>query len=203
MCVVGQTPEKCFECSGKTWDSCKGSEHTCRVSEKCLAADSEFSQVLARLDGKREYQKKVGRRCADASLCEKDMSVNFRLARWRIKTNCDTNATLGNEKVSKGSLKCYGCISIPSECTKTVECSETETMCIKASEVVGGNLVVSKGCATETMCRLRREISDVTGPVVVGDVSCCQGDFCNSSDILKSISSACLLLLSMLPWMLS
>ncbi|KAG5279817.1 hypothetical protein AALO_G00081910 [Alosa alosa] len=197
--AVGQG-EKCLECSGAAWANCVGQEHTCRVSEKCVSAVSVLTQDLSGQD--KVPIKKVSRRCADRTLCEKDFSVNFRVADWKIKTKCGENVTMGNEKHSEGKLVCYGCVSDPYYCTKTVKCSETETMCISASETVAGNLVVSKGCATKTMCDLRRDILDVVGFTVVGHVSCCQGNLCNGSGVLTSTSSVCLLLLSMLPWML-
>ncbi|XP_063069894.1 uncharacterized protein LOC134461072 [Engraulis encrasicolus] len=198
--AVGQTPDKCFECRGDKWDSCNGLEHTCRVSEKCVSAVSALKQALAGTNGVTE--ERVSRRCSDPTLCDKEMSVNYRLASWKIKTSCGTNATLGSE-APKGRLKCYGCMGDPSVCTQTVECSEKETTCIKVSETIAGNLIVHKGCATDSMCKLRSEISDVTGPVIPGDVSCCHGDYCNGSNALTSTSSVCLLLLSMIPWMLS
>ena len=70
------------------------------------------------------------------------------------------------------------------------------------TETVAGNIMVNRGCATEAMCELREDISDVVGPVVVGQVSCCKGNLCNGSGILKSTSSVCLLLVVILPWML-
>ncbi|XP_062387971.1 uncharacterized protein LOC134076774 [Sardina pilchardus] len=197
--AVGQT-ETCLECSGADWGKCFGQEHSCRASEKCVSAVTVLTQDL-RGDFNKTIQK-VNRKCADSALCQQDFSVNFRVADWKIKTKCGENVTMGNEKPSEGKLVCYGCVSQPAYCTKTVKCSETETMCISASETVAGNLVVNKGCATKTMCNLKRGISDVVGSTVVGHVSCCQGNLCNGSGILKSTSSVCLLLLSMLPWML-
>ncbi|XP_031428083.1 phospholipase A2 inhibitor gamma subunit B-like [Clupea harengus] len=198
--AVGQTPEECYECSGETWESCAGVNHTCRISEKCVSAASAFTQELAGI--RKDSIEKVHRRCADTTLCETDFSVNFGPASWNIMTKCGANPTLGNEKKYKNGLKCFGCISSPSECTKTLECKETETMCISASETVAGNIMVNRGCATEAMCELREDISDVVGPVVVGQVSCCKGNLCNGSGILKSTSSVCLLLVVILPWML-
>ena len=46
ICVVGQTPEECYECSGETWESCAGVNHTCRISEKCVSAASAFTQGI-------------------------------------------------------------------------------------------------------------------------------------------------------------
>ena len=43
--------------------------------------------------------------------------------------------------------------------------------------------MVNSGCATKAMCELREDISDVVGPVVVGEVSCCQGNICSGSGI--------------------
>ena len=43
--------------------------------------------------------------------------------------------------------------------------------------------MVNSGCATKAMCELREDISDVVGPVVVGEVSCCQENICSGSGI--------------------
>lgn len=202
--ATGQTPEKCHECSSKEWKKCVGHDHVCRISERCVSAAALITQELPGQSGapvkKVTEVNKVARRCADRSLCEKDFSVDFRVAKWNIKSTCGTNATVGNENVPRGRLTCYSCISEPYYCTKTEKCGEKETMCISASETVAGNLVVSKGCATETMCKLRKHISEVIGPTVVGHVTCCQGDLCNG--VLKSTSSVFLLFLSLLLWML-
>lgn len=189
ICIVGQTPEPCYECKGETWDKCTGVDHVCRLSERCVSAMSEMTQELAGSTSP-SSTKMVRRRCAGDAMCDKDISANFRVGAWKIKTSCGANVTLGNEKLPKSGLKCYGCVaSTGSYCTQTVDCDQSQMMCISSTETVAGKVLVNRGCATQTMCDLRKDITEVIGPVVVGEVNCCTGSLCNGSVMLKFMSS--------------
>lgn len=115
--------------------------------------------------------------------------------------------------------KCYHC-SGP-KCTATLECRGKEDFCfsniggvewsdlfdlcaaepaanwtplppLPLSVTDGGKRSVMKGCATKETCSKDRD--GAIKATVKGDISCCQGDFCNSA--ISASASLLLLLLA-------
>ncbi|XP_029105365.1 phospholipase A2 inhibitor subunit gamma B-like [Scleropages formosus] len=176
--------QNCKQCAGESWAGCNGTEKICVAQQKCVSVASEsIENVLEDKDEVKKITKKVARNCASPDFCDADLSMNFKYAVWKIRTTClsdQVHITVAEEAPANGR-KCIGCIAAPSQCTKTVECRGKEDMCISAREQVAGNIMVIKGCATQSACKLGVNISELLGPVLVGSVSCCEGNLCNAA----------------------
>ncbi|KAI4889422.1 hypothetical protein NFI96_029978 [Prochilodus magdalenae] len=186
---------KCKVCNATSWEECDGNMTDCSSGMSCVSVNSKLTELVAG-QGK-QTTLRVASGCADVSLCNMDLFANFRHTQLSIQIGCarpGENVT-ANGKGRAGQPngnKCFGCVAAPSECTKTVDCCDEETMCISAAETVAGkNLMVSRGCATEGMCRYGQNISfGVLGKGLKGSVSCCKGNLCNSSAVLRDTLSA-------------
>ncbi|XP_061094873.1 uncharacterized protein LOC133126551 [Conger conger] len=187
LCVVlvAGNALNCTKCVAEDWAACSGIANACPAGQKCVAAASELTEV----DFKKETHvtKKVARSCADAGFCNANLSFNFKYASWKIRTGCDNEEPAVNKEANDNDLECMGCIAVPSLCKKTVQCRGDEHMCIKVVERVAGNIMVSKGCATKSVCKQGVNISDVLGPVLRGKVYCCQGNLCNGGSRQSAI----------------
>ncbi|KAG7469195.1 hypothetical protein MATL_G00126400 [Megalops atlanticus] len=169
----------CTGCTAEDWASCNGTVSACGERQKCVSAASELIQALYR---EKRVTKKVARACVDAGFCNANLSFNFKYASWKIRTTCDgIQAPTVSGEAEPNGLRCVGCIAVPSECTKAVECRGEERMCITVTEKVAGNIMVNKGCATRSACKQGVNISDLLGPVLTGSVSCCEGNLCNGA----------------------
>ncbi|KAJ8332797.1 hypothetical protein SKAU_G00416930 [Synaphobranchus kaupii] len=182
LCAVFMAGDalNCTTCDAEDWAGCNGTVNACAAGQKCVSAESELIQV----DFKKEKHvtKTVARSCVDAGFCNADLSFNFKYASWKIRTGCDQDAEPAiSKEASLNDRTCVGCIAVPSLCKKTVQCRGDENMCIKVVELVAGNIMFSKGCATRSVCKQGVNISDLVGPVLRGDVYCCEGNLCNGA----------------------
>uniref|UniRef100_A0A8C4EXV3 UPAR/Ly6 domain-containing protein n=1 Tax=Dicentrarchus labrax TaxID=13489 RepID=A0A8C4EXV3_DICLA len=107
-------------------------------------------------------------------------SVNFGLTRNVITSKC-CNPISATPKL----LLRFFCDS--SRCIKTLS-SHTNIIFV-LSVNVGGETIITKGCASKQICSNTKN-AQFKG-VIGGDISCCEGDYCNSA----SSTSAGLLLL--------
>ncbi|KAL6485289.1 hypothetical protein MHYP_G00073340 [Metynnis hypsauchen] len=174
----------CDRCWASSWGNCSPNVTDCGPELSCVSIGASLSEMIAGVGP--ENTERVGRGCVHASVCDKELSTNFRHAQWRIRTRCDSEPVPLQWNPGKlNGKKCFGCIAVPSECTRIVECSGEETMCITAEELVGGNLMVNRGCATESMCKYGVNISEILHTRVVGNVTCCNENLCNRGVMLR------------------
>ncbi|XP_072249467.1 phospholipase A2 inhibitor gamma subunit B-like [Leuresthes tenuis] len=131
--------------------------------------------------------------CALPQECA-EHSLNYGLAKTVITTRCCTSDLCNTQsapdasKFSPNGKKCFTCDG--ATCTKTLNCEGTEDHCITTKVNVDGTETTLKGCASKLMCltsSLARKKA-ATGT----ELSCCQGNFCNSA----SSTSAGLLLMA-------
>ncbi|XP_036432257.1 urokinase plasminogen activator surface receptor-like [Colossoma macropomum] len=196
--AVDPADAKCEVCRASSWGECRGNVTDCGPELSCVSFGASLSER-----GGQETTKRVGRGCVHTSLCNKELSTNFKYAQWRIQTGCDGEPEPRQWNAGQpNGRKCFGCIAAPFECTKIVECSGEETMCINAGEIVAGNLMVNRGCATESMCKYGENVSEILGTRVVGSVSCCKENLCNHSVILRDPPALHFLVLLLLILML-
>ncbi|XP_051261608.1 urokinase plasminogen activator surface receptor-like [Dicentrarchus labrax] len=120
-------------------------------------------------------------------------SVNFGLTRNVITSKCCNSNLCNTETAPEPSesepngKKCFHCNG--NVCTTTVNCLGNEDHCISKTVNVGGETIITKGCASKQICSNTKN-AQFKG-VIGGDISCCEGDYCNSA----SSTSAGLLLL--------
>ncbi|XP_066553133.1 phospholipase A2 inhibitor gamma subunit B-like [Amia ocellicauda] len=178
--------ETCDECIADNWASCNGTETVCLPEEKCVSVASRIIEVvpLGRQGTRRKITPEVRRACSEPHFtsCDTLISFNFKFASQMIQRSCN-GKTIGValEERPNGRL-CWGCIAVESECTRKVECRGGEDYCIK---VVDDNYavtkMVSKGCATESLCKLPLNGTKALGTVIFGKRYCCTGNLCNGA----------------------
>nr|XP_020444520.1 urokinase plasminogen activator surface receptor-like [Monopterus albus] len=83
---------------------------------------------------------------------------------------------------SANGKKCFACDG--QNCNTLLNCQDNEDHCIKTTVAVGGEKVTMKGCASTSICS-NPQISQVSG-VIGAEVSCCQGDYCNSASSTRA-----------------
>ncbi|KAL1253377.1 hypothetical protein QQF64_018070 [Cirrhinus molitorella] len=123
--------------------------------------------------------------CAPAS-CPNG-SVNLGIG--RVSSVC-CNTDLCNAQdapdlsnITPNGKMCYYCDG--QSCSNTVSCSGSEDRCFNATASMGGQSTVVKGCASKSICDTPNLIP------TVGEVSCCEGNLCNSA---QSVTRSFLLL---------
>ncbi|XP_076593874.1 urokinase plasminogen activator surface receptor-like [Chaetodon auriga] len=180
-------PLKCYECL-------PGSLGTCTDTEKeCLPLTNQCGALrIASYAGGTELANVHMKSCVLADQCVEG-SVNFGIARTVLTSKCCTselcNAQPAPEpsKSSPNGKRCYHCDG--QQCSATLNCAGNEDHCISATVTAGGAKAVMKGCASKLLCS---NTQDAQIKALIGEeITCCQGDFCNSA----SSTSAGLLLL--------
>ncbi|XP_076593498.1 uncharacterized protein LOC143324690 [Chaetodon auriga] len=180
-------PLKCHKCLPGSSGTCTDTEVQCpSPSYQCgalkitsFAGDSKLSDVRMKI-------------CVLADQCVEG-SVNFGIARHIITSKCCTSELCNTEPApepsssSPNGKRCYHCDGL--KCSATLNCAGNEDHCISKTVTAGGKKTITKGCASKQIC------SNTQNPQIkalIGEeISCCQGDFCNSA----SSTSAGLLLL--------
>ncbi|XP_076593783.1 urokinase plasminogen activator surface receptor-like [Chaetodon auriga] len=180
-------PLKCYECL-------LGSSGTCTDTEVQCPSSSHQCGVLriASYAGGTELVNVQGKSCALPDQCIEG-SINYGIARTVITSKCCTSELCNTQpapepsKSSPNGKRCYHCDG--QQCSATLNCAGNEDHCISATVTAGGAKAVLKGCASEQICL------GIKNPqmksFIEGEISCCQGDLCNSA----SSTSAGLLLL--------
>ncbi|XP_073341551.1 uncharacterized protein [Pagrus major] len=178
---------KCYECV-------PGSAGTCTDTQKeCPSAGFQCGAMsVTSYAGGAKVVDMHTKSCALPDQCIEG-SLNFGIAKTVIATKC-CNSELCNTKPATepgksnpNGMKCFFCNG--NTCTGTLNCEGTEDRCISATVAVGGQSSTLKGCASKLMCS-GAETAQIQG-LVGGEISCCQGNYCNSA----SSTSAGLLLL--------
>ncbi|XP_072250640.1 urokinase plasminogen activator surface receptor-like isoform X2 [Leuresthes tenuis] len=178
---------KCYECL-------LGVSGNCKDSKECPSKDHQCSSLrILSYSGGSKLADLEAKTCALVQECVEG-SVNFGAAKTLITSQC-CNSELCNiqsapdaSKFSPNGKKCFTCEG--ETCTKTLNCEGTEDHCIKTTLNVGGRKMTVKGCASKMICSAS-SAAQMTG-AIGAELSCCQGDFCNSA----SSTSAGLLLMA-------
>ncbi|KAL7393434.1 hypothetical protein ABVT39_010906 [Epinephelus coioides] len=132
--------------------------------------------------------------CAVAEECV-EASANFGSAKTVITTKCCTSELCNTQpapepiKSNPNGKKCFTCDG--QSCTATLNCDGNEDYCISSKVSAGNDKVTVKGCASKLVCS--NTASAQMAGAIGGQVSCCQGNFCNSA---SSTSAGLLLLLT-------
>ncbi|XP_037533158.1 urokinase plasminogen activator surface receptor-like [Nematolebias whitei] len=132
------------------------------------------------------------KKCASAQECV-DGSINLGVLKIVTSSQC-CNTSYCNAKdipeptsFTENGRRCLSCEGL--ECGRTLNCAKNEDYCIKSTMKKDGQKLTMKGCASKLMCQ-DKYIADAQ--VSTGaEISCCQGDYCNSA---RSISAELLLL---------
>nr|XP_046255382.1 urokinase plasminogen activator surface receptor-like [Scatophagus argus] len=168
---------KCYKCL-------PGSEGTCTTSEK------DCSSLSYQCGARRIISFAGGSKLADIHLktcllheqCVEG-SVNFGISRTVITSKCCTsnlcnieNAPEPTKSIPNGR-KCYHCGRLT--CKATLNCEGSEDHCITKTVTVRGEKTIVKGCASSQVCST--EYNAQFRQAIGGELSCCQGDYCNSA----------------------
>uniref|UniRef100_A0A669D7D8 Snake toxin/toxin-like domain-containing protein n=1 Tax=Oreochromis niloticus TaxID=8128 RepID=A0A669D7D8_ORENI len=86
---------------------------------------------------------------------------------------------------SPNGKKCFLCDEI--DCTRTLTCNGNEEYCISTSVNVAGQNITAKGCASKLICSNMQPAQ--MKEFINGEISCCQGDLCNSDTTTSHLSS--------------
>ncbi|KAM4581615.1 uncharacterized protein PAE49_006094 [Odontesthes bonariensis] len=167
---------KCYECL-------LGDSGPCKDSKECPSQDHQCSslRILSYAGGSKVADLEA-KACALAQECVEG-SLNLGAAKTLITTKCcnsdlcNTQSAPDASKSSPNGKKCFTCKG--GTCTTTLNCETNEDYCIKSTLNVGGTEMTLKGCASKMMC-LASSTAQMTG-AVGAELSCCQGDFCNSA----------------------
>ncbi|XP_059194498.1 urokinase plasminogen activator surface receptor-like [Centropristis striata] len=177
----------CNECElGKT-GTCAPKLKECPSNQKCGA------MRLTSYVGGFKMVDYTSKGCSSAEECV-EASFNFGVGRTAVANKCcssklcNANPAPEPSKSTPNGKKCFYC-DTTQDCSRTLDCEGSEDYCISSKLTVAETKVTMKGCASKFFCsgKSTAEISQFTG----GEISCCQGNFCNSA----SSTSAGLLLL--------
>ncbi|XP_047454171.1 urokinase plasminogen activator surface receptor-like [Mugil cephalus] len=100
---------------------------------------------------------------------------------------CNTQPAPEPSKTNPNGRKCFTCDG--QTCSTTLNCEGNEDHCMSATVSTGGQKVTLKGCSSKVLCT-NKEFLQAMG-AIGAEMSCCQGDYCNSA----SSTSAGLMLL--------
>nr|XP_019948851.1 PREDICTED: urokinase plasminogen activator surface receptor-like [Paralichthys olivaceus] len=168
---------KCFECLPGGSGSCRDTEKECPFQgAQCgalrvvtYAGDLKVSDINAKT-------------CVTAEQCVEG-SLNFGVSRTYITSKCCTSELCNTQfapepqKSNPNGKKCFSCDG--KSCTGTVNCEGNEDHCISTTVDLGGEKTTMKGCGSSMMCS-GAQTAEIAG-VIKAELTCCQGNFCNSA----------------------
>uniref|UniRef100_UPI0037E7E1BC urokinase plasminogen activator surface receptor-like n=1 Tax=Semicossyphus pulcher TaxID=241346 RepID=UPI0037E7E1BC len=166
---------KCYECVPGSAGDCTDKETQCPRGQRCgalriltYAGDIKAADVNMKS-------------CLLANQCIEG-SINFGLSKTVITSRCCNSelcnsqpAPAGPSKSSPNGKKCYSCNG--QKCTTILNCEGNEDHCISSKVTIGRETVTVKGCASKLICSNEAQIPGSVG----AEISCCQGDLCNSA----------------------
>ncbi|XP_028281081.1 urokinase plasminogen activator surface receptor-like [Parambassis ranga] len=173
---------KCYVCAPGLFESCSNKTMQCASERQQCAA-----QRIIIYEGVMRFDNLYSKTCLLAEDCV-ESSVNYGTIRTAVTTRCcssdlcNTQHAPDDSKPTPNGKKCFRCLG--EQCATTLNCQGGEDHCISTT---GGKVV--KGCASKKVCTSKQFAQVAAG----AEISCCQGDFCNSA----SSSSAGVLLLLM------
>ncbi|XP_042073305.1 phospholipase A2 inhibitor and Ly6/PLAUR domain-containing protein-like isoform X1 [Haplochromis burtoni] len=186
-------PLECYECIPGPSGSCNETTKECPSNTQCGSV-----RMISNMGGS-EF-KFMGRTCVTPDQCFSG-SVNFGFAQVVINSKCCTSDLCNSQDVPDWSIpspngkKCSQCDG--NDCTKTLTCNRNEDYCISAAGSrprtlsflnAGGETTKVKGCASKMICS-NTQTAQLSG-IIGGEVSCCQGDLCNSDTTTASQPSS-------------
>ncbi|XP_058614683.1 urokinase plasminogen activator surface receptor-like [Onychostoma macrolepis] len=175
----------CYECVGLTGSCADQKLKTCPSgSSKCMSLTTvaQAGGVTAKVQVKS---------CAPDCV---NGYMNFGTAKTSLACcntdQCNVQDAPDPPHASNGKT-CYSCDG--QSCSNVMSCSGNENRCIKATASYGGQSLVVKGCASQSIC-------DATVSVPNADsISCCEGNLCNGAQsVSQSFLFLCCSLLSFL-----
>ncbi|KAA0719763.1 hypothetical protein E1301_Tti019153 [Triplophysa tibetana] len=173
---------QCKECTNMT-GSCVGEVKNCSLLLTGCASATVVGSI-----GNNSAVTQV-KSCNSPLNCV-NASVNFGIARATISmtccyTNlCNTQDVPDSYTIIPNGKQCYYCDA--NNCSNKLNCLGTEDYCIKAKANITSLPPTVKGCVSKSVCDIPSLV-----PEGYGDISCCQGDLCNSA---KSITLNLLLI---------
>ncbi|XP_051533139.1 urokinase plasminogen activator surface receptor-like [Myxocyprinus asiaticus] len=156
--------------------------------ETTVTCPSGFSQCMSskfEITGESSMKMKI-KSCTLPYACQPAF-LNFDTI--KISTLC-CNTDLCNSQDAPDPIstpngkQCYSCNG--PNCANVLRCSGNEDYCIKARGNFGGVSTTVKGCVPKSVCDAATSIPNLV------DVTCCQGNLCNSA---KSFTQSLMLLL--------
>ncbi|XP_047454172.1 urokinase plasminogen activator surface receptor-like, partial [Mugil cephalus] len=185
---------RCYDCIPEVTGTCNETT-TCPTEKNQCAAVNLVSRIYndyCFIAGGSEVFNGTGKTCVLPEECGQH-SVNFGVFRTVVTSKC-CNTDLCNtqpapepSETNPNGRKCFTCVG--QMCNTTLNCLGTEDSCISATVSTGGQNVTLKGCASKVLCTNKEFLRAIE--LLGAEVSCCQGDSCNSS----SSTSAGLMLL--------
>ncbi|KAA0719765.1 hypothetical protein E1301_Tti019151 [Triplophysa tibetana] len=175
---------RCFQCTGLL-GPCEKKEMTCPFGDAVCA-----SQITVQYNGAASTSVQI-KSCTVPKVCVNG-SLNLGITRTATTMQCCNTDLCNSQDVSDSNSKnpngkqCYYCNK--DSCFNKVNCAGSEDHCIKAKANSESISMTIKGCASKSMCDALSQ-----GFQEYADVSCCEGNLCNSA---KSITQSFLILLS-------
>uniref|UniRef100_A0A669CKY3 Urokinase plasminogen activator surface receptor-like n=1 Tax=Oreochromis niloticus TaxID=8128 RepID=A0A669CKY3_ORENI len=199
--VLSACALKCYECIPGPSGSCTDTIKECPFNTQCASARTTSYAGGSKVD---DYK---GKDCVTPEDCVQ-ASINFGDSQFASITKCCTTDLCNHQDAPEYSFspngkKCFYCDG--TDCTKTLKCNKNEDYCVSlagnrpsafsvymfilfcfdelflsfiSSVTEGGQNVTRKGCASKLVCSSTQSAKiTVTGP----EISCCQGNFCNSA----------------------
>ncbi|XP_047453832.1 urokinase plasminogen activator surface receptor-like isoform X3 [Mugil cephalus] len=165
----------CYECIPLT-GTCTETTTLCPTHRNQCAA-----LVASYTDGSKVWNVNA-KSCVAPEECGQ-YSANFGVSRTVIASKCcstdlcNTQPAPEPNKTNPNGRKCFSCGG--EICNTTLNCLGNEDYCISATVSTGGQNVTLKGCSSNVICT-NKELAQIMGLTGV-DMSCCQGDYCNSA----------------------
>ncbi|XP_043997764.1 urokinase plasminogen activator surface receptor-like [Gambusia affinis] len=176
-------------CEGNRYGVCSTDTTQCPSQNYSCSAATEVTS----LDDKVTELNSKG--CIESELCL-DYSVSNGVYRVLQKTSCcsgdlcNANITYPKPDYTPNGKKCFSCAG-DENCMKTLNCVGDESHCFTVTGNAQGVTMMMKGCASDKECS-DKSTSVSSGLLPGSEVSCCQGNYCNSA---STPSPALLLLL--------
>nr|XP_015832038.2 urokinase plasminogen activator surface receptor [Nothobranchius furzeri] len=173
---------QCYECLPDIFGNCTQTTKQC-PSDSYQCAATRFMIYL----GEFQLVDAPAKKCAAVQDCLNG-SINFGVAKIVSKSQCCDGNYCNTAQVpepssfSANGRRCFSCEG--TECGRTLNCEKNEDFCIKSTMNDNGQKRTMKGCASSLMCSAQSvaAIKQKMG----AEMSCCQGDYCNSADATRA-----------------
>ncbi|XP_047453826.1 urokinase plasminogen activator surface receptor-like [Mugil cephalus] len=178
---------RCYECK-------PGLDGTCsEATTQCPSPANQCAAVrVTSYSGGSAPANVNAKSCAVSEECV-EHSINFGDSRTVVTSKC-CNTDLCNTQpapepstLNPNGKKCVTCDG--ENCNTILNCQGNEDYCISATVNAGGEKITMKGCVSRTLCLNTK--STLVPALLQAEISCCQGNNCNSA----SSTSAGLMLL--------